>query len=454
MDKKKQGRVDLDAGMPTLTAKQIFSIEFAFFGISMAFSLQTSQMSRICQTIGADPNSLGFFFIFPPLVGMLVQPILGQLSDRTWNRFGRRLPYLLFGAPICGVVLIMLPFSGSLGFGYGSIAAMTFAAFAICLMDLFSNVCMQPLRMLSGDMVNNEQKNAAWSWQQVFSNCGSILATILPFVLTVLGVSNVAKKGVVPHTVIWAYLVAAVVIVVTGLWTVFNVKEYNPEEYARYHQIDIEETKQKVSLFKLLKNAPRSFWEINLVQFFSWFGLMYLWTYCTGTLAKNIWHTTDAASAGYQAAGNWYGILTAVYSVAGIVWGLVYAKSKSSSRKKWYIFGLVAGAIGLGSMAFITSKSLSVVAMILFGIANFTINVLPYTLLTSSLNGKNEGAYLGLFNIGICMPQIAAALCSFLLFPLVGHQQTMMMFIAGIALLIAAVMVPAIHEGVSAEETH
>ncbi|WP_283584173.1 SLC45 family MFS transporter [Limosilactobacillus difficilis] len=445
-------RVDVDSGMPNLTKYEIFSITFAFFGINMAFSLQSSQMSRICQTIGANPNNLGFFFIFPPLMGMIIQPILGQLSDRTWNRFGRRLPYLLFGTPIAALVLIMLPFSGSFGFGYGSVAAMIYAAVAICFMDLFSNVCMQPLRMLVGDMVNNKQKNAAWSWQQVFSNAGAIIATLLPFIFTAFGMSNTAKRGVVPHTVIWAYLVAAIVLLVTGLWTVFNVKEYDPEHYAEYHNIDVNDAKKKVSLWHLVKTAPRSFWEINLVQLFSWFAIMYVWTYTTGAVAKNIWHTTNVSSAGYQAAGNWYGVLTAVYSIAGIIWGLIYAKAKPNSRKKWYIFGLVLGGIGLGSMAFITSKALSVVAMIMFGIANFSINTIPFTLLTSSLNGKNEGAYLGLFNVGICVPQIIASLASFLIFPAVGHNQTMMMLIGGISLLIGAIVVPNIHEGVAVKE--
>ena len=433
MDRKtnEDNRVDLDSGMPALTKSQIFSITFAFFGINMAFSLQSSQMSRICQTSGANPNSLGFFFIFPPLMGMIVQPILGQMSDRTWNRFGRRLPYLLFGTPM---------------------AAMTYAAIAICFMDLFSNVCMQPLRMLVGDMVNNKQKNAAWSWQQVFSNGGAILATILPFVFTAFGMSNTAKRGVVPQTVIWAYLCAAAVLLITGLWTVFNVKEYDPKTYARYHRINVEEVHQKVSLWKLVKRAPRSFWEINLVQLFSWFAIMYVWTYTTGTVAKNIWGTTDVSSAGYQAAGNWYGILTAVYSIAGIVWGLLYAHAKANARKKWYVVGMLLGALGLGSMAFITSKTLSVIAMILFGIANFSINTIPFTLLTSSLNGKNEGAYLGLFNVGICVPQILASLCSFFIFPLVGHNQAMMMLIAGLSLLVGALVVPRIHEGVTVQK--
>lgn len=445
-------QVDLDTGMPDLPKKELFAITFAFLGINMAFSLQSSQMSRICQTIGANPNNLGFFFIFPPLMGMIVQPIMGKMSDRTWNRFGRRLPYLLFGTPIAALVLIMLPFSGSLGFGYGSMAAMIYAAAAVCLMDLFSNICMQPSRMIVGDMVNNKQKNFAWSWQQIFSNGGGILATILPFIFTMFGMSNTAKRGVVPNTVIWSYLCAAAVLLFTGLWTVFNVKEYDPETYAKYHHIDPEEQNKSVSLLKLIKTAPRAFWEINLVQLFSWFAIMYVWTYTTGTCARNIWHTSDVTSAGYQAAGNWYGILTAVYSIAGIVWGLIYAHAKAGSRKKWYTFGMIVGGLGLVWMTFVTTKTTSIIAMIMFGIGNFSINTIPFTLLTSSLNGKNEGAYLGLFNVGICVPQIVASLCSFFLFPLVGHNQPMMLLLGGISLLIGALAVQAIHEGVTVKE--
>ena len=445
-------QVDLDTGMPDLPKKELFAITFAFLGINMAFSLQSSQMSRICQTIGANPNNLGFFFIFPPLMGMIVQPIMGKMSDRMWNRFGRRLPYLLFGTPIAALVLIMLPFSGSLGFGYGSMAAMIYAATAVCLMDLFSNICMQPSRMIVGDMVNNKQKNFAWSWQQVFSNGGRILATILPFIFTMFGMSNTAKRGVVPNTVIWSYLCAAAVLLFTGLWTVFNVKEYDPETYAKYHHIDPEEQNKSVSLWKLIKTAPRAFWEINLVQLFSWFAIMYVWTYTTGTCARNIWHTSDVTSAGYQAAGNWYGILTAVYSIAGIVWGLIYAHAKAGSRKKWYTFGMIVGGLGLVWMTFVTTKTTSIIAMIMFGIGNFSINTIPFTLLTSSLNGKNEGAYLGLFNVGICVPQIVASLCSFFLFPLVGHNQPMMLLLGGISLLIGALAVQAIHEGVTVKE--
>lgn len=449
MNKQKTKQVNLDAGLPDLSKWVIFSITFGFLGINMGFSLQSSQMSRIFQSIGANPNSLGFFFIFPGLMGMIGQPLIGKYSDRTWNRFERRMPYLLFGAPIAALVLLMLPFSGSLGFGYGSMAAMVFAAFAVFFMDLFNNICMQPFRMIVGDMVNNKQKNFAWSLQQIFFNGGGILASLLPFIFTACGMHNTAKRGVVPDTVIYAYVVAAAVLLITSMWTVFNVKEYDPQTYAKYHGINPQDNQKSVSLWHLTKVAPRAFWELCLVQFFSWVGIMYVWTYATGTLAKNVWHTTDPTSAGFQAAGNWYGVLTAILSIAGICWGFLYSHAKTTTRKKWYATGLVLGGIGLVMVSLVHSQWLTVLAFILFGICYFTIHTLPFTLLTSSLNGENEGAYIGLFNIGICLPQIVASLLSFVIFPLVGHSQPMMMLIAGLSLFCAAIAVRGVHEGVA-----
>ena len=449
MNKQKTKQVNLDAGLPDLSKWVIFSITFGFLGINMGFSLQSSQMSRIFQSIGANPNSLGFFFIFPGLMGMIVQPLIGKYSDRTWNRFGQRMPYLLFGAPIAVRVLLMLPFSGSLGFDYGSMAAMAFAAFAVCFMGLFNNICMQPFRMIVGDMVNNKQKNFAWSLQQIFFNGGGILASLLPFIFTACGMHNTAKRGVAPNTVIYAYMVAAAVLLITSMWTIFNVKEYDPQTYAKYHGINPQDNQKSASLWHLTKVAPRAFWELCLVQFFSWVGIMYVWTYATGTLAKNVWHTTDPTSAGFQAAGNWYGVLTAILSIAGICWGFLYSHAKTTTRKKWYATGLILGGIGLVMVSLVHSQWLTVLAFILFGICYFTIHTLPFTLLTSSLNGENEGAYIGLFNIGICLPQIVASLLSFVIFPLVGHSQPMMMLIAGLSLFCAAIAVRGVHEGVA-----
>lgn len=182
------------SGLPTLKLSTIFAMTFGFFGVNMAFSLQSSQMSRIFSTIGANPNKLGWFFILPPLAGMVVQPLIGKYSDQTWNRFGRRMPYLLIGAPVAALVMILLPNAGSFGFGFGSLAALLFGAIAILFMDLSSNVCMQPFKMIIGDMVNEDQKDLAWSWQQSFFNFGGVLATLAPFILAAIGIANVAPR--------------------------------------------------------------------------------------------------------------------------------------------------------------------------------------------------------------------------------------------------------------------
>lgn len=445
--KKKEKSLGFDNALPKLPMKTILAMTFGCIGVNMAFTLQGSQMSRITQTIGVNPNSLGWFFLLPPLLGMFVQPLLGKYSDSTWTRWGRRIPYLIVGAPITVIVMVLLPFTGSFGFGYGSMTALIYAAIAIALMDLFSNVCLAPYKMLAGDMVNEDQKNLAWSWQQIFSYAGGILAALLPFILTKMGIANTAVKGQVPLTVIWAYLIGAAMLLITSVVTILNVKEYNPETYAKYHKIKSDAQKVTPSLWKLLKKAPRAFWELSVVQLFSWIGIMYTWTYATGAMANNIWHTTNPASAGFQAAGNWYGVMTAFYSVAALIWGLFYAKTKANQRKLWYSVGLFADAISIIIVATTHSQWIALIAFALYGIGNFTINTLPFTMLTTSLDGKNNGSYLGLFNIAVCLPQIIGSLASFIIFPMVGSSQSMMMIIGFVAMVIGGFSVAIVHEG-------
>ncbi|GEO46335.1 SLC45 family MFS transporter [Companilactobacillus kimchii] len=445
--KKKEKSLGFDNALPKLPMKTILAMTFGCIGVNMAFTLQGSQMSRITQTIGVNPNNLGWFFLLPPLLGMFVQPLLGKYSDSTWTRWGRRIPYLIVGAPITVVVMVLLPFTGSFGFGYGSMTALVYAAIAIALMDLFSNVCLAPYKMLAGDMVNEDQKNLAWSWQQIFSYAGGILAALLPFILTKMGIANTAAKGQVPLTVIWAYLIGAAMLLITSVVTILNVKEYNPETYAKYHKIKSDAQKVTPSLWKLLKKAPRAFWELSIVQLFSWIGIMYTWTYATGAMANNIWHTTNPASAGFQAAGNWYGVMTAFYSVAALIWGLFYAKTKANQRKLWYSVGLFADAISIIIVATTHSQWIALIAFALYGIGNFTINTLPFTMLTTSLDGKNNGSYLGLFNIAVCLPQIIGSLASFIIFPMVGSSQSMMMIIGFVAMVIGGFSVAIVHEG-------
>ena len=405
-------------------------------------------MSRIFQTIGADPNNLGWFFILPPLMGLVVQPIVGYYSDRTWapKLGGRRLPYLLLGMIVAVIVMLLLPNSGSFGFGYGSLAALWFGAITVAFLDLSSNVAMQPFKMMVGDMVNDDQKSYAYGIQSFLSNTGAVLAAIFPFLFTWFGVKNIAPKGVVPDSVKVAFYVGAALLVVTSLFTVFRVHEYDPATYAKYHGITEEDNKEGGNWFTLLKTAPKAFWTVTLVQFFCWFAFQYLWTYSAGAIAKNVWDTTNATSAGYQAAGNWYGVLAAVQSIAAVVWSYVLAKVPNKYHKLGYAGSLLLGAFGFVSVFFIHNQWTLIISYILVGIAWAGMNTYPLTIVTNALSGKHMGTYLGLFNGSICLPQIVASLLSFALFPLFGHSQVNMFILGGIVLALGALSVGTIKE--------
>lgn len=431
------------SGLPKLAASKIWMMNFGFLGVQVAFTLQSSQMSRIFQTIGADPNKLGWFFILPPLAGLLVQPIVGYYSDRTWapKLGGRRLPYLLIGAIMAVIVLLLLPNSGSLGFGYGSLAALLFGAITVAFLDVSSNVAMQPFKMMVGDMVNEDQKGYAYGIQSFLSNTGSVIAAIFPFVLTLFGISNVASKGVVPNSVVWSFYIGAILLVVTSLFSVFKVKEYDPQTYAQYHGISENDNATGGNWITLLKQAPKSFWTVSLVQFFSWMAFQYLWTYSVGAIAHNVWQTTDVASAGYQAAGNWYGVLSAIQAVAAVVWSYVLAKLAPQKAKVAYSLSLLMGALGFLSIFFVHSQYLLIGSYILVGISWAAINTYPLTMVTNDLSGAHMGTYLGLFNGSICLPQIVASVASFGLFPLLGGSQVNMFVLAAIILAIGAASV-------------
>ena len=398
-------------GLPDVSRSLIWMINFGFLGVQTAFTLQSSQMSRIFQTVGADPNSLGWFFILPPLAGLLVQPVVGYYSDRTWapKLGGRRLPYLLLGTLIAVIVMILLPNSGSFGFGYGSLAALLFGAITVAFLDVSSNMAMQPFKMMVGDMVNDDQKSYAYGIQSFLSNTGAVIAAVLPFLFAYMGLKNTAAKGVVPQTVVVAFYVGAALLVITSLFTIFKVKEYDPETYAMYHGISTEANEEKVSWIQLLKTAPKAFWTVTLVQFFCWFAFQYLWTYSAGAIAENVWHTTNATSQGYQAAGNWYGVLAAVQSIAAVVWSYVLAKVPNKYHKAGYFSSLLLGALGFLSIFFVSNQYVLIVSYILVGIAWAGINTYPLTIVTNALSGNHMGTYLGLFNGSICLPQIVAS---------------------------------------------
>ncbi|MBP1530836.1 MAG: SLC45 family MFS transporter [Bacteroidaceae bacterium] len=422
---------------PNLSFWKLWNLSFGFFGVQIAYALQSANISRIFATLGADPHSLSYFWILPPLMGILVQPIVGTLSDKTWTRFGRRIPYLFVGAAAAVLVMCLLPNAGSLGLAVG--AAMTFGLVALMFLDTSINMAMQPFKMLVGDMVNEEQKAKAYSIQSFLCNAGSIVGFIFPFFFTWIGIKNYAEKGVVPDSVIWSFYIGAAILILCVLYTTSKVKEWNPEEYKEYNPV-AEENESKADWFTLLKKAPSTFWTVGLVQFFSWAAMLYMWNYTTGAIAEVVWNTTDASSPAFQEAGNWVGILFAVQAVGSVLWALVLPQFRNT--KVAYSLSLVLGAIGFCLVPFIHDQYLQFLPFLLIGCGWAAMLAMPFTFVTNALQGYGHmGAYLGLFNGTICIPQIAAALLGGVILAAVGSQQSTMMIVAGCSFLIASLCV-------------
>ena len=428
---------------PNQSFWSLWNLSFGFFGVQIAYALQSANISRIFATLGADPHNLSYFWILPPLMGILVQPIIGTLSDRTWTRFGRRIPYLFIGAAVAVAVMCLLPNAGS--FGMAVSTAMVFGLISLMFLDTSINMAMQPFKMLVGDMVNEKQKSLAYSIQSFLCNSGSVVGYLFPYIFTAVGIANEAPKGVIPDSVIYSFYIGAAILILCVLYTTCKVKEWNPEEYAEYNEAKPEEEEQKASWIELLKHAPSTFWNVGLVQFFCWAAFMYMWTYTNGTIADTVWHTTDTASKGYQAAGNWVGVLFCWQAVGSVLWAMALPKFKNA--KLAYALSLVIGGIGFAMVPFVGEKDLLVVPFMLIGCAWAAMLAMPFTFVTNALEGYgHKGAYLGLFNSTICIPQIIAAVAGGGILSLVGSVQSNMMIVAGVLLVLGAFSVALIKD--------
>lgn len=429
---------------PDMNFWGLWNLSFGFFGVQIAYALQSANISRIFATLGADPHDLSYFWILPPLMGILVQPIVGTLSDKTWCRFGRRIPYLFVGAALAVVVMCLLPNAGS--FGLTVSAAMVFGLAALMFLDTSINMAMQPFKMLVGDMVNEKQKAKAYSIQSFLCNAGSVAGFVFPFLFTWIGVSNIAEKGVVPDSVIWSFYIGAAILILCVIYTVAKVREWNPEEYNSYNGTDSKDAEEdNAGWITLLRKAPSTFWKVGVVQFFCWAGFLYMWNYTTGAIAETVWNTTDPSSADFQTAGNWVGILFAVQAIGSVVWAICL--TQFSNTKVAYALSLVLGGIGFALIPFIHDQYLQFIPFLLIGCGWAAMLAMPFTFVTNALQGYGHmGAYLGLFNGTICVPQIIAALCGGLLLKLVGSHQSNMMIVAGVFLVIGAVCVAGIKD--------
>ena len=427
---------------PDLSFWKLWNLSFGFFGVQIAYALQSANISSIFHTIGADPQDLSYFWILPPLMGMLVQPIVGSLSDKTWTRFGRRIPYLFIGATLAVIVMCLLPNAGS--FGMTVSMALIFGLVALMLLDTSLNMAMQPFKMMVGDMVNEKQKGKAYSIQSFLCNAGSVAGFIFPFLFTWLGVKNVAPKGVVPDSVIWSFYVGAAILIVCVVYTTMKVREWEPKEYNEYNPAPSEK-ENKANWIALLMRAPKNFWRVSLVQFFCWAAFLYMWSYVVGAVSETVWNTDNPETEAYQTARNWTGVLYAIQALGSVVWATLIPRFKNI--KLAYSVSIMLGALGFALIPFCHDQYLQILPFLLIGCVWAAMLACPFTLVTNALQGYGHmGAYLGLFNCAICLPQIIAAACGGTVFGLVGGTQSAMMFVSAVLLVFGSLSVFAIKE--------
>ncbi len=431
---------------PKLSFWQIWNLSFGFMGVQIGYSLQNGNASRILSGLGSHVDKLSLFWLAAPFAGLIVQPIIGLSSDKTWTRLGRRIPFIIGGAILATVSMFLMPNSGSFA---GLMPILAFGAIMLLFMDTSFNITMQPFRALVGDMLSDEQRNRGYSIQSFLINTGAVVGSMLPFILTHMGVHNVPAPGdKVAPTVIWSFYIGGSILLISVLWTSVFTKEYPPKQYAEYHNITSEE-KNPVSFFRLLKEIPLTMWRLAFVQFFSWFALFLIWVYSTSGVAQNVWHTleNDSKSSGFNEAGNWVGVLFACYSLFAALYSIVMAGIATKfGRKKTYMLSLFAGALSLISMVFIHNRFGLIFSMVGVGVAWASILAMPYAILSASLPASKMGVYMGIFNATITIPQIAAGLFGGIILMALGGKAIFMLGVAGISMFIAGICVVFVRE--------
>lgn len=425
-------------------------MSFGFMGIQCGFGLQNGNASRILEDFGAHVHQLSWFWIVAPLTGMLVQPLTGHFSDRTWTKLGRRKPYFLAGTIICCLAIVTLPNSAA---WFAGKSALLFGAVFLALMDASINVAMEPFRALVADNLNDEQRTLGFSIQTFLIGIGAVLGSWLPYIMNrYFGVSNVAPHGFVPDNVVYSFYFGAAFFFACIMVTVLFAKEYNPEEYAKYHDHSHDTSDQKgiIEIFHDFKRIPKTMMQLGLVQFFSWFGLFCMWVYTTKAVAQNA-YGLPAIGEGYEGsaktifdtAGDWVGILFGIYNGISAIYALMLPRIvKRIGRKNTHAISLIAGSIGMLSMFVIKDPQLLIYSMIGIGMAWASILAMPYAILAGSIPDGKMGVYMGIFNFFITIPQIVSAI---VLGPIVAglfdNHAIFALVMGGIMLLIAAVSV-------------
>lgn len=429
--------------LPRLTTGQIWNMSIGFLGIQFGFALQNANASRILQNFGADVEHLSWFWLAAPITGMIVQPIVGHYSDRTWNRLGRRRPFFLFGAIFAALALIFMPNSASLA---GFIPPMFIGAGLLMIMDASINISMEPFRALVADKLPNSQRTKGFSVQSTLIGIGAVVGSWLTYILAEwLGVSKVAENGSVPDNVIFSFYVGAAVLIIAIIWTVVSTREYSPDELKAFGVTNDEDQNviHKTGILQIFKDfatMPKTMKQLGMVQFFSWLALFGMWVFTTPAIAAHVYGTTDPQSVEYNDAANWVGILFGIYNGVAALFALALPWIAAKiSRKGTHALSLTIGAVSLISIFFIKDSYMLIAPMIGVGIAWASILSMPYAILAGSLPPAKMGIYMGLFNFFITIPQIVNGIFGGpIIKRLFDSQAIYALIIAGVSLLIAA----------------
>jgi len=435
---------------PKMTFAQIVNMSFGFLGIQFGFALQNSNASGILRNYGADVEHLSWFWLAAPLVGLIVQPIVGHYSDRTWNRLGRRRPYFLAGALLSASALTLMPNANILG----SIAPLVIiGAGFLMVMDACFNLAMEPFRALVADNLPDAQRTTGFSVQTFLIGVGAVVGSWLPAIMASAGVSESAPSGVVADNVKYSFYIGSLVFICSILWTVFNTKEFPPAEYEKYHGKGDGKKEGLSSIFTDLVKMPKTMKQLGLVQFFSWFALFGMWVFTTDSIATHIFHLPidDRSSDMYRKAQSWTGVIFGVYNGVSAIYALCLPYlAKKLGRKKTHALSLIIGGIGLISFFFAPNKEFLIFSMACVGVAWASILAMPYVILSGSIPAGKMGVYMGIFNFFITIPQILNGIVGG---PMVkniyGNQPVYAIIMAGVFMLCAAVSVIYVYDPVA-----
>ncbi|MCC2963328.1 MFS transporter [Massilia sp. IC2-278] len=425
---------------PRLSFWQLWNMSFGFFGIQFGFALQNSNTSRIFSTLGANPDDLALFWLAAPVTGLLVQPVIGYMSDNTWHpKWGRRRPFFFIGAFLAAIALFLMPNS----------SALWMAVAVLWMMDAAINVSMEPFRAFVGDKLDPTQQTAGYAMQTFFIGCGAVIASLLPAIFTHFGVSNVPVDGMIPDTVRYSFYAGAVVFMVAVSWTVFTADELPPPDLASFQQQRQQARHIGTALAEIVGGfgkMPKTMVQLAFVQFFTWIALFAMWIYTGSAIADAVWGTRDAQSAAFQEAGNQVGIMFAVYSgVSALAAFILPVFARATSRKIVHFVCLAIGGLSLASIALIDTKDMLMLPMVGVGIAWASILTMPYAILAGSLPAERMGYFMGLFNFFVVIPQIVSGLLlGFVTREFFGGHTVQTLVLGGVCMLVAALLTLAV----------